>query len=78
MSIERKIMELKYKNMDSDIYKKKKQIRMQEIKKLRNKRNVKNANEYFAIVNRVSGEKRIKSRIRVLKKILEEKNDRKK
>lgn len=64
-------MKTVYKAMQSEPYKTKKNLRMAELKKAREKRSIENARDYFAIANGISGKDRIDSRSRIIAKKVE-------
>lgn len=59
-------MKVKYSLMQSSGYKAKKEQRMKELKRRRQKQSINCARDYFVIANSVSGETRIASRVQVI------------
>lgn len=61
-------MKTKYGLMQTEGYKARKQQRMARMQSIRKRRTIRNARDYLAIVNGVSGEGRINSRKKIIRR----------
>lgn len=66
MNKEREYMKTKYATMNSEWYLKKKQERMNALKKARISRSINDARDYLVLANAISGKNRIDSRKKII------------
>lgn len=71
MNNEERIMKLKYSTMGSTVHRNQKTYRMAAMKKARTQKHIESSRDYLILANSIHGKKRIESRQRVNKLLVQ-------